>query len=394
MILHLDADAFFASVEQALDPTLRGKPMAVGGERRGIIASASYEARKFGVYTPMPSAKARQLCPELIIVPGDFARYRQFSDRMFELAQQFTPWIERSSIDEGYFDCSGLRTMSPRAVAEALQREIFLELGITVSLGIGANKLISQIASKLRKPNAIVEVTAGTEQEILRPLGSHWLPGVGEKLGSRLAEVGLSFIHQVADAPLEFLAQVAGNYAPQLQAYARGIDSRPVDLEPSEAKSYGMQETFDDNVMDREVLLARLRIMADELMHKVRRDGKAIRTLTIYLRHSDMSEVSHGTTMPQSTDLETDLYPLLPRLLSETWTRRASAIRLVGLRLSNPTQIEAQTELALESAGVPRSKQQQVAQLLDAMRARSLPLVRGHSVAVGDGTTAKHAKNA
>ncbi|MDB6152961.1 MAG: polymerase [Chthoniobacteraceae bacterium] len=379
MIIHLDADAFFASVEQAEHPELRGKAMAVGGRQRGIIASATYEARKWGVYTPMPSARAMQVCPHLIIVRGDFSKYRVYSERMFGFAEQFTPWIERASIDEGYFDVGGNRQILPRAAAEALQQRIATELGITVSLGIGINKLISQIASKLRKPNAIVEVPAGTERGFLAPLASHWLPGVGTILGARLRAVGLHFIAQVAEAPLEFLAQVAGNYAAQLQLYSRGIDPRPLDIDPCDAKSYGMQETFEGNVTDKAFVLGTLTTMADELMSKVRRDLKAIRTVTITLRYSDRSDVTHGITLPTPTDLETDVYPLLPRLIRETWSRRAS-LRLAGLRLTNIVDPNIQGELLLDPMDAKRFKQKQAAHLLDTMRARSLPIMRAHSL--------------
>jgi nucleotidyltransferase/DNA polymerase involved in DNA repair len=241
VIIHLDADAFFASVEQAERPELRGIAMAVGGERRGIIASATYEARARGVYTPMASSQARKVCPELVIVHGSFAKYRVYSERMFAFAEAFTPFIERASIDEGYFDLSSNRRVVPIEAARSIQGSIAKELGITVSLGIGANKLIAQIASKLRKPNALVEVPRGTEREFLAPLASHWLPGVGTKLGAQFREVGLRLVRDVAEAPLEFLTQVAGSYAPRLQQYARGIDSRPVECESCDAKSYGMQ---------------------------------------------------------------------------------------------------------------------------------------------------------
>jgi DNA polymerase-4 len=376
MIIHLDADAFFASVEQAEDPSLRGKAMAVGGERRGIIASATYEARERGVYTPMPTAQARKVCPELILVRGNFAKYREYSRRMFDLAEDFTPHVERTSIDEGYFDLSTNQRITARTAAEQLQQKIAAELGITVSLGIGANKLISQIASKLRKPNAIVEVPLGTELEFLAPLESHWLPGVGAKLGARLREVGLRLISDVAIAPLEFLARAAGNYAPHLQAYARGIDPRPVISEPGDAKSYGQQETFNENVTDHAYVLAVLRGMADDLMSKVRRDGKAIRTVTVRLRYSVWSDVTHGTTLGSATDLETDIYPLLPRLLREAW-KRPGSLRLAGLSFSNIAEPARQAELALDAGTMKRAKQQRASQLLDELRARNLPVIRG-----------------
>ncbi len=378
-IIHLDADAFFASVEQAENPALRGKAMAVGGQTRGIIASATYEARKLGVYTPMPTARAKQVCPGLIIVSGDFSKYRTYSRRMFDFAEEFTPWLERTSIDEGYFDLSGNARTPPLEVAKQLQQRIGEALSITVSLGIGANKLISQIASKLRKPNAIVEVPAGTEREFLAPLGSNWLPGVGAKLGERLRENGLHFIPQVADAPLEFLAQVAGNYAPQLQQFARGIDPRPVVCDHDDAKSYGQQETFDGNVTDHAFVLATLHGMADDLMSKIRRDGKAVRTVSIQLRYADFSDVTHAKTLGAATDVETDIYPLLPQLLRETWQRKAS-LRLAGLRFTNVEAPAMQSEFLLDPDSELRAKRKTVAHLLDELRARSLPVMRGHSL--------------
>src|SRR5947209_13264887 len=152
-IIHLDADAFFASVEQAADTRLRGKPIAVGGEKRGIIASASYEARKFGIYTPMPTVRARWLCPKLIILPGDFEKYELFSRLMFSYAYDFTPDVEVGSIDEGYFDLTGVRQPAV-SVAETVRRAIRQALKLSVSEGVAANKLISQIASNLNKPAA------------------------------------------------------------------------------------------------------------------------------------------------------------------------------------------------------------------------------------------------
>ena len=226
-ILHLDADAFFASVEQATDPRLRGRPIAVGGEKRGIIASASYEARKFGVYTPMPTVRARKLCPQLIVLPGDFAKYEDFSRRMFAYALDFTPEVEQSSIDEGYCDVSGAR-MAPMVLAERLQRAISQSLGITVSEGLGANKLVSQIASKLRKPAAFEIVPHGAEVSFLAPLANKWLPGVGPKTAARLTAAGLTKIHHIAEMPLNFLQLILGKQAATIREYARGIDHRPV----------------------------------------------------------------------------------------------------------------------------------------------------------------------
>ncbi len=379
MILHLDADAFFASVEQAEDAFLRGKPMAVGGLRRGIIASASYPARQRGVYTPMPTVQALKVCPELIVIPGNFSKYRRYSDRIFRFAEEFTPWIERTSIDEAYLDLSGNRQMTPGQVARELKARIVGELGITVSLGVGSNKLVAQIASKLRKPDALVEVPAGSEREFLGDLDCAWLPGVGTKLAERLRVVGLKTVRDIATAPVEALGAVAGGFASQLQLYSQGLDARPLNLDPDNPKSYGMQETFDDNVTTPEPVLAVLRTMADELMSRVRKDFRAAQTITVRLRYSDMSDASHAFTLQQPSDLETEIYPLLPGLLSRVWTRETS-LRLVGLRLSHLSEPSVQAELDLGDGGRRRSKQREAVRVLDDLRARSLPVMRGHSL--------------
>jgi DNA polymerase-4 len=379
VIIHLDADAFYASVEQVENPALRGKAVAVGGLHRGIIASATYEARARGVYTPMPSQKARQVCPELILVHGDMARYSQYSRRMFSLVEEFTPVIERTSIDEGYFDVSGHRTLRPREIGEQLKARIREELGLTVSLGIGENKLVSQIAAKLRKPDALVEVPRGTAREFLAPLEARWLPGIGAKAEERLRSFGLHLVRDVAGAPAEVLLQAAGNYAEQLRSFALGRDERSVEVERDEAKSYGVQDTFSENCRDREVLLGKLRKMADGLMSRVRADGKSIRTVTVKVRYADFTDESHGTTLTQPSDLETDVYPCLAGLLRGAW-KRAEPLRLIALRFSNVCEPTVQLELGLDPATQRRSRQQNAARLIDELRSRALPIARGHSV--------------
>src|SRR5690349_5478672 len=169
-IVHLDADAFYASVEQAADSRLRGKPVAVGGKERGVILSASYEARKFGVYTPMPTIRARKLCPKLIVLSGDYERYEQFSNWMFGYCYDFTPDVEQTSIDEGYFDLTANHKRPAAEIAQTIRKAIGQKLKISVSEGIASNKLVSAIASKLNKPAAFSEIVAGGEIGFLHPL--------------------------------------------------------------------------------------------------------------------------------------------------------------------------------------------------------------------------------
>lgn len=378
MIVHLDADAFFASVEQAADPKLRGQPVAVGGERRGIIASASYEARKLGIYTPMPTARARKLCPRLIVLPGDFEKYEQFSRFMFSYAYDFTPEVEVASIDEGYFDLRGQRKHAPREVAETIRRAIRQSLKIVVSEGIASNKLVSQVASKLRKPACFLEVPDGAERSFLAPLANKWLPGVGPKLAATLNAGGLAAIGQIAATPADTLSLLVGGYAPQLRAFANGLDARPVVPERPEAKSYGEQETFAEDVTDDAFLLATLRAIADRLAAKVREDGKSFRTVSLKLRYNDMQDVLRSASLDEPTDLEQDIYHLLPVLLHRAWERRVS-IRMVSLRLSGIYGGIFRSELALDGQSRRRESQRKLAGVLDELRGEH-SIMRGHDL--------------
>jgi DNA polymerase-4 len=328
VIIHLDADAFFASCEQAADPRLRGKAIAVGGERRGIVASASYEARKMGVYTPMPTAQARRICPRLIVIPGDFSKYEHFSRMMFSFAYDFTPTVEVGSIDEGYFDLRAQKKPT-REVAEKIRAAVAQSLKLPASFGIGGNKLVSQIASKLKKPNCFIEVPGGTERAFLAPLANRWLPNIGPKAGTSLDAAGLKLVEQIAQTSPELLAYFVGGYAPQLWKFAQGIDDRLIIADHADAKSYGTQETFNEDVTDEAFVLATLQGMADRLMAKVRADDKTVRTLTVKLRYNDFSESTRSRSLEEPTDLETDIYSTISALVNKAWDRRVS-LRLVS----------------------------------------------------------------
>jgi DNA-directed DNA polymerase III PolC len=377
-IVHLDADAFFASVEQAADTRLRGKPIAVGGEKRGIVASASYEARKFGIYTPMPTIMARRLCPKLIMVPGDFEKYELFSRLMFSYVYDFTPEVEIGSIDEGYFDLTGVRKPAVN-VAETVQHAIRQALKISVSEGIGANKLVSQIASKLRKPAAFEFVPAGREAEFLSPLANKWLPGIGPKVSEQFNSAGLARIGQIACTPVELLGLLIGSRALQLRNFARGIDERPVIPVRAPAKSYGEQETFAADTTDEAFLEATLRRMADQLMAKVREDRKSIRTLTVKVRYNDMDEQQGSASLKEPTDLETDIYSQISMLLRKAWQRRVS-LRLVSLRLSNIYEGRFWGGLGLDALARQHNAEQRLVDGVDQLRVKfgRGVVMRGH----------------
>ena len=372
-IVHLDADAFFAAVEQAADPKLRGKPIAVGGEKRGIIASASYEARRFGVYTPMPTARARKLCPKLIVLPGDFERYEQFSHWMFGYCYDFTPEVEQTSIDEGYFDLSGTRKLAAE-IALTIRRAIGQRLKITVSEGIGTNKLVSAVASKLRKPAAFYEVPPGDEAAFLHSLPNKWLPGVGPKTSVRLNAAGLSEIRHVAGTPLSMLELLLGSQAATIRQFAHGIDERPLIPVREPQKSFGHQETFETDLTDEGYIEAVLRRMADNLFAAIREEGRSIRTLTVKVRYNDMGEDQVSESLPEPTDLETDVYSLIHTLLRKAWKRRVS-LRLVSLNLSNLYHGPLLTELPFFPSSQRHNSNARLAAHIDTLRKS-----RGHAI--------------
>jgi DNA-directed DNA polymerase III PolC len=365
-IVHLDADAFFAAVEQAGDPKLRGKPIAVGGERRGIIASASYEARKFGVYTPMPTVRARKLCPKLIVLPGDFERYEQFSNWMFGYCYDFTPDVEQTSIDEGYYDLTCTKK-APVEIALKVRQAISQKLKISVSEGIASNKLVSAIASKITKPLGFKEIHPGAEQQFLFPLKNKWLPGIGPKTGARLDSAGLAEIRHIAATPLEMLELVLGSQAAIIRQFAHGIDDRLLIPSREPQKTFGHQQTFGMDVTDEEYAEATLRRMADDLFAQVRAEHRSIRTLTVKVRYNDMAEDQCSESLYEPTDLETDVYSRIHDLLRKAWKRRVS-LRLVSLRLSNVYDGRFRTELPLEVSAQRQEARGRLATVIDQLR--------------------------
>ncbi|MEI6492627.1 MAG: PHP domain-containing protein, partial [Verrucomicrobiota bacterium] len=381
MILHLDADAFFASVEQASDSRLRKKPIAVGGSARGVVASASYEARRYGITAAMPVARARRLCPRLIVIPGDFEKYEHFSRMMFSYAYDFTPAVEVGSIDEGYADLGGNRKKPPEAIAAVIRRAVRETLRITISGGIGANKLVSQVASKLRKPDALIAIPSGTEREFLAPLDNHWLPGIGPLLSRTLREAGIPRICDIAATPPDQLSLFAGKSARELWNFSHGRDDRPVVPESPAAKSYSEQTTFESDITDDAYALAILRGMADRLFAKARAEGQTARTISVRIRYNDFDESQRSQSLDEPTDLETQVYGLMAALLRKAWERRVS-LRLVSLKLGNLYKACLFQELDLFPSARNSTILHRAADAVDTIRERhgKSAILRGHDL--------------
>lgn len=379
-VVHLDADAFFVSVEQALDPTLRGRKVAVGGRQRGIISSASYEARACGVYTPMPTSRALAMCPDLVLISHSAGRYGDYSRRLFDLCEELTPIVERRSIDEGFLDVGPCGFKTSAAVEQAvrgLQEAIARRLSLPVSFGLAGNKLVAAIASKLRKPRGFVVVAPGTEATFLAPLEIGRMPGIGTKTEARLKARGIACLGDLLTRGDGELRSLFGAGWREAVAAARGEDDSPVTTDDEDAKSYSEQETFTADIGDAAAIEQISKRMIDELMRKIRADGKRVRTLTVKVRYPGMEDVSAAQSLSEASDLETSFYPLVRPLLRKAWSRSRRPLRLVSIKFSGveggPTQMEL--------FGQTDEKRRRLASVLDRLNRGGDSIVRhGHQL--------------
>ena len=381
-IAHLDADAFFVSCELALRPDLRGTKCAVGGRERGIISSASYEARACGVYTPMPTQRALKVCPDLIMLPHTSGLYSRVSRQMFDLCETLTPVVQRKSIDEGYLDlgpCGFANIAALEGKVRALQKRLWDELQIPVSFGLATNKLVAQIASKLRKPRGFVVVPAGTEAEFLAPLPIGKIPGVGPKTEAVLVgQRGIKLIGDILTKTERELKSIFGDGWLDMLATAKGEDARTVEIDHDDAKSYSQQETFGHDIGEFSEIERVVKRMVDELLPKVREDKKRVRTMTVKVRYPDFTQESHGRSLATGSDLEAPFYPLVAPLLRLAWKKKRP-LRLVSVRFSNVEDSAAQLEMFAESD----EKRRRLAGILDELnqRGRAMIVQHGHQLA-------------
>jgi DNA polymerase-4 len=335
-ILHLDLDAFFASVEEILDPSLKGKPVIVGGspQERGVVASASYSARAFGVRSAMPTSQALRLCPRAIVLPSRHKTYGEYSKRMMAILHEYSPLVEPLSMDEAFLDVTGCeaRWGSPEELAHQLQERLAAELGLSSSIGLASNKLVGKIASGLEKPRGFVVVPHGKEAEFLAPLPVEKLWGVGEVTATRLHELGIFTIGQLAELPVAQLGAQFGRRGHDLARQARGIDDSAVVVERAE-KSLSRETTFAEDVGDPKVLRKWLLTLSESVARQLRRRGVCGRTVKLKLRYSDFETLTRQVTLETPTDLEQVIFDQAVTLLDNAWDRRRR-VRLIGVGVS------------------------------------------------------------
>jgi DNA polymerase-4 len=365
-IVHVDLDAFFCSVEELLDPSLAGTAFAVGGaaEERGVISTASYAARKYGVHSALPTAQALRLCPHLKLLPGRHKLYREYSRRVMGFFEEETPVVEAISIDEAFLDLTG----DPRPGGEAaarLKARIRQEVGLPSSFGVASNKLVAKIATNVGKPDGLIVVPAGEEAAFLAPLPLPMLWGVGPKTRARLEALGLRTVGDLAAWPESDLASRFGAWGADLARHARGVDDRPVETE-REAKSISKEVTFARDVSDQAVLRRTLLELSDQVSANLRRHGLHARTVKIKLRWPPFETHTRQTTLPAPTDLEDDIFAAAYALFEKAWTR-GRPVRLIGVGVSGLGEPARQLGL-FEGGGSSRAEK--LAEAVDRIRAR------------------------
>ncbi len=347
-IFHIDLDAFFVSVEQVLNPELKGKPVIVGGdpERRGVVASASYEARPFGIHAGMPSSKARRLCPQAIFIQAHFSLYREASAKFMDILADFSPDIEPLGLDEAYLDVTGCVEPygSPRQLARAIKERINKELKLTASVGIGTCKVVAKIASALCKPDGLLEIAPGEERALLNPLPIAKLPGVGEKTEQVLKEMRITTIGELASLPLDTITKRFGAMGAVLHNYANGIDDREVET-PGEAKSISQQLTFTRDTLNHNFLEANLHNLCQEVCQELRSQNKRAKCIAIRLRYTDFKTTTRQVTLQEASDVTQVIFTTAQQLLSKTLAEPKKPIRLIGIRVSSLVGEEKQLSM-------------------------------------------------
>ena len=337
-ILHIDLDAFFVSVEQALNPKLKGKPVIVGGdpERRGVVSSASYEAREFGIHAGMSLSQARRLCPQATFIQANFSRYRDASAKFMEVLADFSPCIEPLGIDEAYLDVTGYERPygSPQKLALAIKERIHKELRLNASVGIATCKVIAKIASDLCKPDGLLEIAPGEERDFLNPLPIAKLPGVGKKTEQALKHMGISTVGELASLPLEAVKGRFGKFGIAIHRYAKGIDDRRVEA-PGESKSISQQITFAQDSLDRHFLEANLRHMCQEVGAELRCRDKQARCVTLRLRYADFNTITRQATLKAASNSNQVTFAAALQLLNSVLAQKGKPIRLIGVKASN-----------------------------------------------------------
>ncbi len=384
IIVHVDMDAFFAAVEQLMNPALRGKPIIVGadprgGKGRGVVSTASYEARRYGVHSAMPISRAYALCPHGIYLRPNGKAYTQYSKKIMEILQQFSPQLEQLSIDEAFLDVTHSIHLWPSitALGEAIKQKIKDETELTASVGIAPSKAVAKIASDFQKPDGLTIVPPHKVLEFLGALPIHKLWGVGKKTLQQLQALGVQTVSQLREFPLEVLQARFGKAGVHLYAMARGEDDRPVD-NTEEIKSISNEHTFDVDVADEEILVDTLMVLAEKVAHRLRQNGIRGKTVHLKLRYFDFRTLTRSRTLPIYTTLTSEIFSVVKELLENNWDHQ-TPVRLLGVGVSH---LASENQIQLSIWDVENEKKLQVEKVLDELQQKFGPLGLTHARAL------------
>jgi len=372
-IFHVDMDAFFVSVEELYDPSLRGKAVVVGGRRneRGVVSAASYEARKFGVHSAMPLRTAAKICPNAVFVDGHPERYREYSARVYEMLNRFSPKLEMVSIDEAYVDMTGTERLHGPALraAHALHGAMKTETQLNCSIGIGASRLIAKICSDQAKPNGVLWVVPGGEMAFLAPLDVRKIPGVGKVMEKRLREQGIHRVGDLAAREARWLEQNFGALGLALSGKARGLDAGAwfdndigEDVGP---RSISHEHTYSHDTDDRHALESTLARLSEMVCRRLREQGLHARTLQLKLRYSDFRTLTRAHTLEQPSSVDSEVLATIRELFRTNWN--GEAVRLLGVHASHFDDESEQLDLLGAS---PHEKWNQALSAADRLRKR------------------------
>lgn len=333
-ILHMDLDTFFVSCERLLDSRLEGKPVLIGGTTdRGVVASCSYEARRFGVHSAMPMKLAKQLCPEAIVLRGDAGTYSKFSNVVTEIINENVPLYEKSSVDEFYIDLTGMdRFFNSLKLASELRQRIIKEVGLPISFGLSVNKTVSKIATGEAKPNNQIEISDGLEKSFLSPLSVGKIPMVGDKTYRKLCDLGIRQIKTLQEMPLEMMVRAFGKNGQTIWKKANGIDNSPVE-QYIERKSISTERSFDQDTIDVKKLEGIIIAMAENLAFQLRRGNKLTACITFKIRYSDFQTHTRQQKIPY-TAADHNIIPVVISLFKRLYQRRI-LVRMVGVKFSH-----------------------------------------------------------
>jgi DNA polymerase-4 len=369
-ILHVDMDAFFVSVELLERPELRGKAVIVGGggpNDRGVVTSASYEARKFGVHSAMPLRTAGKLCPHAIFLDGHHKKYGEWSDRVATILAKFSPIVEMVSIDEAYLDLAGTERLHgpPFVAADKLLRTITSTTGLPCSGGLGSTRLVAKVGSEQAKPRGLVWIPPGSEARFLAPLPVRRIPGIGEVTERSLLALGLKTVGDLADIPHEKLVKIFGQWGTALYRKSRGGDSYEfvIDAEP---KSISHNHTFGEDTADASTLLTMLSHLSQKACKRLRESGLSTRTLTLTIRYTGFDTYTRSKTLPEPTNLDSDIFATFQNLFHEHRNLKRK-VRLLGVALGGFSHGNEQLDL-LESE--KRTKLENLVKTTDGLRNR------------------------